>query len=280
VTTAPLLAGRTAVVTGAGGGIASAVCEVFARHGANRVVAADHDEERLAAVVRRIEEAGAEAVAVGADLLAPDGMAELVDVALGAGPVDVLVNGLGHYLGVLGRFEESTEQDWQQLYDANLLHVLRATKAFLPGMVARGWGRIVNFSSVEGLRAAPDLAVYTAFKAAVDGFTKSVAVDVARHGVRVNAIAVDRTRSLQVQVPPGGERYVPWWTPAGRFGEPVDVANVALFLASDLAGWVVGATVPADGGTVVAGGWYRVPERWTTHVRLDLVSEHLDATEN
>jgi NAD(P)-dependent dehydrogenase (short-subunit alcohol dehydrogenase family) len=138
-------------------------------------------------------------------------------------------------------------------------------------MRERGWGRIVNFSSVEGIRAAPALAVYAAFKAAVDAFTKSLAVDVARDGIRVNAIAVDKTRAYQVghyELPEEYARLANTWIPSGRYGEPEDVAGVVLFLSSELSSWVTGQTIVADGGTLSAGGWFRTPTRWTNQPLL------------
>jgi 2-hydroxycyclohexanecarboxyl-CoA dehydrogenase len=261
-----LLAGRVAVVTGGAGAIGGAICELFAAEGAD-VVVADADRERTRETVRRVRAQGRRGVGVVGDLrrrATVDRLARAARERLGG--CDVLVNGLGHHLGTAGLFEESTEEQWQALYEVNLLHVLRVTRAFVPGMKDRGWGRIVSFSSVEGIRAAPALAVYAAFKRAVDGFTKSLAVDLARHGILVNALAVDKTRSHQVgfyELPAEYERLVPSWIPAGRYAEGADVARAALFLASDLNTWVVGQTLPADGGTLSAGGWYRTPERWT-----------------
>jgi len=263
----PLLRGHRAVVTGGAGSIGDAICRVLAAHGAD-VVVADIDGARTADTVAAVQAAGQTAHGVVADLTSRDGMADLVTAtheAFPGGP-DILINGLGHHLASAGPFEDSDEEVWHALYEINLLHTMRASKAFLPGMKERGWGRIINFSSVEGIRSAPALAVYTAFKAAIDGFTKSLAVDVARHGIRVNAIAVDKTRSYQVdhyRMPPEYDRHVPVWIPAGRFGEGPDVAAVALFLASDLCSWVVGQTIVADGGTLSAGGWFRTPGRWT-----------------
>ena len=214
-----------------------------------------------------MEAAGRRALGVVADLTEPGAIEDAVartEVALG--PVDVLVNGVGEHLALSGPFEDSDEEGWDALYRVNLLPVMRACHAVIAGMKARGWGRIVNFSSVEGLRAMPQAAPYTAFKAAVDGFTKSLAVEVAGAGVRVNAIAVDKTRAHQVGFYELGEEYerhVPVWVPAGRYGEGDDVASVVLFLSSELCSWVVGETIAADGGTLRAGGWYRTPVKWT-----------------
>ena len=132
-------------------------------------------------------------------------------------------------------------------------------------MRERGWGRIVNFSSVEGMRAAPGLAVYTAFKAGVDAFTKSLAIDVGGSGVTVNAVAVDKTLSYQTgygRFPEEYDRHIPVWVPAGRYGVGSDIAAVVLFLASELGSFVIGQSIVADGGTLTAGGWYRTPTRW------------------
>lgn len=260
------LAGRVAVVTGGGGGIGAATCRLLAACGA-AVVVADNDPGRLAAAVTGVEAAGGEVLGIDVDLVDGGGVRQLHDRAVGAfGRVDILVNALGHHLGFSGPFAATTEEQWDLLYRTNLLHVLQACHAFSPGMCERGWGRIVNFSSVEGIRAMPHGAVYAAFKGAVDSFSKSLGVALARTGVRVNCIAVDKTRSVQVgwyDMPEEYARLAGVWIPAGRFGEPEDVARVVLFLASDLSSWVVGQTIPADGGTLAAGGWYPTPSRWT-----------------
>jgi NAD(P)-dependent dehydrogenase (short-subunit alcohol dehydrogenase family) len=181
------------------------------------------------------------------------------------GRVDVLVNAMGTALSPASSFEDTSPDLWDRLYRANLYHVFRATHAFLPGMRERGWGRIVNFSSVEGMRAAPGLAVYTAFKAGVDAFTRSVAIDVGGSGVTVNSVAVDKTLSYQVgygRFPEEFDRHIPVWVPAGRYGVGSDIAAVVLFLASELGSFVIGQSIVADGGTLAAGGWYRTPSRW------------------
>ena len=164
----PLVAGRVAVVTGGAGAIGRASCLALAEHGAD-VVVADIDEERTGQVVAEVGGLGRRAVGVVADLTTKEAVATLMDtVDREFGRVDILVNGVGEHLGVSGRFEDSTEDEWEALYRVNLLHVLRTCKAVIPGMRQRGWGRIVNFSSVEGIRSAPMLGAYTAFKGAVD----------------------------------------------------------------------------------------------------------------
>jgi NAD(P)-dependent dehydrogenase (short-subunit alcohol dehydrogenase family) len=269
VDTSALLDGRVAVVTGGAGGIGGAISTLFADQGA-RVVVVDVDEARAASTAADIAARGGAAVAVAMDVRQVDAAHQIVDEATSRfGGLDVLVNNVGHYLHRGRPFHETGEDEWQALYETNFLHVLRMTKAVLPVMIESGRGSIVNVSSVEAFRGLPQLAVYGAFKAAVAHFTKCVALEVGAHGVRVNDIAPDVTRSLQLPY----ERWlteddlarVPSWVPLGRLGEPVDAARVALFLASDLSAFVTGTTIHVDGGTRAAGGWYRTSRRegWT-----------------
>ena len=262
----PLAAGRIALVTGGAGAIGAQSCFALADHGADLVVV-DIDAERTAATVAAVESRGRRALGIVSDLTEDGAVRAAVAHALDVfGRVDILVNALGHHYGLAAPFESSTEEGWDSLYRVNLLHVLQACHAVLPGMKERGWGRIVNFSSVEGMRSMPNAAPYTAYKGAIDSFTKSLGVEVARFDIRVNCIAVDKTRAHQVNFYDLGEEYyrhVPIWVPAGRYGEGDDVAAVVLFLSSELCSWVVGQTIPADGGTLAAGGWYRTPVKWT-----------------
>lgn len=259
-----LLAGRRSVVTGGGGGIGRAIAERFAAEGAT-VVVAEVDATRAAETVEAITASGGAASAFVGDVTDADVVAAL---ARDAGEVDVLVNNVGHYLTRGNDFLANGPDAWDELYAVNLRHVLLCTRAFIDGMVERGRGSVVNISSVEGFRAIPNRPVYSAFKAAVGGFTKSLAVDLGNSGVRVNAIAPDLVESLQVPYAQwvGAEdaERIPSWVPVGRFGSGDDIAGVALFLASDLSAFVTGTTVHADGGSLAAGGWFRRPDgTWT-----------------
>jgi 2-hydroxycyclohexanecarboxyl-CoA dehydrogenase len=267
--TMPMLDGRLAVITGGAGVIAAATARLFAEHGA-RLILADLDETRVQEVAAVITAAGGQVEAVAADLREASAMADLEARATAQGGADILVNCLGHYR-TIGPFVDNDEALWQDLYEINLLPVLRACRLFVPGMRERQYGRVINFSSVEAIRSSPFMAVYGALKSAVDGFTRSLAVEVAGDNVLVNAIASDKTRTIQtnfLQIPPEYDHLVPTWIPRGRYGEGIDNAKIALFLACDLADWVVGSTLLADGGTIAAGGWYRTPARFTTQPLL------------
>jgi NAD(P)-dependent dehydrogenase (short-subunit alcohol dehydrogenase family) len=266
-----LLADRVAVVTGGGGGIGAATARLFAEHGAH-VVIADIDEQLARRTAEEITGSGGSAQTVVTDVRDGDQVAELARSVLDRyGRVDVLVNNVGHWVRHPGSFATTDPELWDELYRVNLHHVFLVTRAFLPSMLDRRAGAIVNVSSVEGLRGYPEDPVYAAFKAAVIHFTRSLAVQVGRDGVRVNAIGPDVTESLQVPysqwLTPEEQSQWPQWVPVGRMGLPEDQARVILFLASDLSAFVTGHTIPTDGGTGAAGGWFRSASRtdreWT-----------------
>jgi meso-butanediol dehydrogenase / (S,S)-butanediol dehydrogenase / diacetyl reductase len=266
-----LLADRVAVVTGGGGGIGAATAKLFAQHGA-QVVIAEIDTESAHRTADEITATGGSALPVVTDVRDTDEVSGLARSVLKRfGRVDVLVNNVGHWLRHPGNFVDTEPQLWDELYRINLHHVFLVTHAFLPAMIAQHRGAIVNVSSVEGLRGYPEDPVYAAFKAAVIHFTRSLAVQVGRDGVRVNAIGPDVTESLQVPysrwLSADEQAQWPQWVPAGRMGLPEDQARVILFLASDLSAFVTGHTIPTDGGTGAAGGWFRSSRRadreWT-----------------
>jgi NAD(P)-dependent dehydrogenase (short-subunit alcohol dehydrogenase family) len=266
-----LLAHRVAVVTGGGGGIGAATALLFAQHGA-RVVVADIDSQRARQTADEITTAGGSALAFVTDVRDADQVAGLARGVLERyGRVDALVNNVGHWLRHPGNFVDTDAQLWDELYRINLHHVFLVTHAFLPAMIDQHAGAIVNVSSVEGLRGYPEDPVYAAFKAAVIHFTRSLAVQVGGDGVRVNAIGPDVTESLQVPYSQwlSAEEQLQWpqWVPVGRMGLPEDQARVILFLVSELSAFVTGHTIPTDGGTGAAGGWFRSSRRpdreWT-----------------
>lgn len=260
----PLLDGARAVVTGGANGIGRAVCLAFAGHGA-QVVAVDIDQPNLEATVAAADSCLGSVRPLHGDVTDPDVAARVTETF----EPDVLVNNVGHYLRPKMEFADSTEEDWESLRAINLAHVLYMTRALLPGMVTRRrGGSIVNVTTVETIRGIPGQTVYSAYKAAVGQFTKSLAVEVGRHGIRANAVAPDLIETPQLPysewVPPDQRWRWATWAPLGRHGTPDDVAGAVLFFASPLAAFVTGTTLNVDGGTIAAGGWFaRTRGGWT-----------------
>ena len=249
-----LLTGRGAIVTGGASGIGRGIAQGLAAFGA-RVVILDLQVDTAEATAAEIQTNGGVATALEGD--ARDPAAFEAAVALASGPVHVLVNNVG---GVFpDTFLDSVEKGWDALIRANLKSVLHGTQRLGRHMREHGkGGSIVNVVSIEGRRAAPSYAVYAAAKAAVINFTQTMALELAPHRVRVNALAPDirLTDGLRSLVPDGEDERFAQIVPLGRAGEPDDVAGAAVFLASDLARYVTGVTLAVDGGTQAAGGWY------------------------
>lgn len=261
-----LLQGKVAIVTGGGGGgdggIGRGICLAFAEQGA-AVAVVDADAALAQTTAAQVQARGGRAQAIVADVTDAAQVEQMVRRVLDAyGRVDSLVNNVGDTLRIRRDFVETGPDDWDVLYRVNLLHVFLCSRAVTPHMLKQGQGgSIINISTVEAYRGMPQAAPYTAFKAAITQFTKSFALEVASQGIRVNAIAPDminRRASEDDHWLPREQRHmIPAWVPRGRMGLPSDVAGVAVFLASGLAQFVVGATVHVDGGTLAAGGWYR-----------------------
>ena len=251
------LPNTVALITGGGSGIGRAIAERFAQEGA-RVVVADRNRDGAEETARLIDAAGGEALAVEADVANADAVASMVGRAVEVfGPVDVLVNNAGASAGDdILTFDEAT-------WDWNLAVVLKSvflcSKAVLPAMIERRRGAIVNIASVNGLTALGEEA-YSAAKAGMINLTQNLAIKYGRHGVRANAICPGTIRTpiwgSRVEQRPTIFEELAAWYPLGRVGEPADVANAALFLASDEAAWITGAVLPVDGG--LTAGSYRM----------------------
>ena len=250
------LDGQVAVVTGAGSGIGRGIAAGLTTFGAD-VAVWERDPDTSASAA---EEVGG--LSVPTDVRE----GEQVDRAVAAtleryGRIDVLVNNAG---GVFSSpLLETSENGFDALYRANLRHVLLCTQRVARVMVDAGIaGSIVNITSIEGTRAAPGYAAYSAAKAGVINLTKTAALELAPHGIRVNALAPDITLTpgLEALGPPGGDARLGNIVPLGRPGHVDDIAGAAVFLASSLSGYVTGQTIHVDGGTAASSGWYHHPE--------------------
>ncbi|MDP9375929.1 MAG: glucose 1-dehydrogenase [Chloroflexota bacterium] len=250
------LADKVAIVTGGGGpGIGRAIAERFAREGA-RVVVADLVAERAAEVTAAIGAAGGTALTVEADVTRAAAVEALATRAIEAfGRVDILVNNAGRSRGDDIRTIDEVTWDWN--FAVVLKSAYLCSRALVPGMIARGGGAIVNIASVNGLTGLGEEA-YGAAKAGMVNLTQNLAVKYGRHGVRANCICPGTIRTPAwagrlARDPHVFERLTKWY-PLGRVGEPADIANAALFLASDEAAWLTGAILPVDGGLMAGNG--------------------------
>jgi 2-keto-3-deoxy-L-fuconate dehydrogenase len=243
---------KTAFVTGGGSGIGAAIAETFARAGA-RVFVADINDAAARATVDRIRASGGEADAILVDVRdekACGAAASAVQAA--ADHLDVLVNNAG--IGHVGSMMTTTGEDLDRLYAVNVRGVFNVTQAFLPGMLARRAGVIVNMASIGGLVGIRDRIAYCVSKFAVVGLTKSMALDHAKDGIRVNCICPGRVEtpfvSARLKEYPNPEKAYRDMTATqavGRMGRPEEIAAAALYLASDEAAFVTGSALSIDG---------------------------------
>lgn len=258
------LSGLVALVTGGAAGIGEGCVRELARCGA-AVVIADIDSETALATAQSIGREGHQCIAADCDVMDPGQIRAAVGRAADEfGRLDILVNNAGGTRS--GAFLEQSERSWRRHIEMNLSSVLAATSAAATLMVdTGGGGSIVNVVSIEASRAAPGYAVYAACKAAVSSFTRTMAVELAEHGIRVNAIAPDIIRTPGLgPADAGSADRAAGYVPLGREGSIEECGTVVAFLCSSLASYVTGVTIPVDGGTWASGGWVRAPAGgWT-----------------
>ena len=264
------LSDQVAIVTGGGGGIGRAIALALAEAGAD-IVIADIIPERCAEVAARVTEFGRTALPVPTDVTDTDAIRRVIEAADARfGRIDILVNNAG---GVAKRpFSEQSERSWRKHVDLNLISLFAATSAVIEPMIRGGrGGSIINVSSIEAARAAPNFAVYAACKAGVNNFTRTMALELADHDIRVNAIAPDYTVTPGTSGNPTGPVAEANWNqpspaqadatarriPQRRAGLMEECGQAALFLASPMASYVNGVILPVDGGSWASSGWVR-----------------------
>ena len=243
--------GRTALVTGGSRGIGRACVEILARHGASVAVNFRANADAAQNVVQAVTSAGQQAIAVQADVTDEAQVRSMVEtVEQELGPIDLLVNNAGvfHFVS----HEETDLAIWNETLACNLTGVFLVTWAVKQKMIERGFGRIVNMSSISALRPRANAIAYAASKAGVTGFTKSLAEALAGHNIRVNAIAPGL---IETEILDGVEQStidrIVESTPLGRIGTPEDVAELARFLLSDESRFMTGQTLVVSGGRVM-----------------------------
>jgi len=242
------LSGKVALVTGSTRGIGRATAELLARAGAD-VIITGRSEERAREVAKDIAQAaGVRTFAVELDLASRESIEEAFRrINDEFGSVDILVNNAGTNRDTL--FLRMKYEDWEDIIRINLTGTFLVTQLAVKGMLKKRWGRIINMSSVVAFIGNVGQANYSAAKAGLIGFTKTLAKELASRNITVNAIApgfieTDMTEDLPEEIKQGFLSQIPM----GRFGKPEDVAGVVLFLASDLSGYITGEVIHVNGG--------------------------------
>lgn len=249
----PDLKGRVAVVTGGSHGIGAETVRLLAANGV-KVAVNGQDKDAVQDRVREVQARGSEAVGFAADVTKWENVEELrrrSEATLG--PADILVACVGGGKTLPGPVVDVTEEEWHSSVDGNLTATFLAAKSFLPRMIERRHGAIVTMASSAARIPSPAPAAYAAAKAGVIQFTRHLAAEVGKYGIRVNcispsAVLVERTKARMRE---DQRAQVAAAHPLGRLGEPADVANAVLFLASDASSWITGITLDVAGGRVM-----------------------------
>ena len=239
------LSGKTALVTGATGGIGAAIAETLHRQGAHVVLSGTRQavlEEKAAALGERVSVA---ACNLG-DAEAVEALPKAAEAAAGA-PLDILVNNAGITRDQL--LMRMKDDDWDQVIAVNLTSGFRLSRALVRGMMKKRWGRIIGISSIVGATGNPGQANYAAAKAGMVGFSKALAAEVASRGITVNVVAPGFIATAMTDALPDAQKEkLLESVPAGRLGTPEDIAAAVLYLASEEAAYVTGATIHVNGG--------------------------------
>ncbi len=243
------LDGRKAFITGASRGIGAEIARVFADAGAD-IVAVGRDRKDLESVAQDVRDRGRQCLVLEADLASPEGPQEAAQTALTQwGTLDILVNNAG-----IARIHPALElplEAWEETMAVNVRAPFLLAQALAPKMIEQRWGKIINISSQTGVIALEDHAAYATSKGALNALTKSLTAEWAQHNIQVNAICptvILTPMGLEVWGDPAKSQPMLDKTPLGRFGKPVEVADMALYLASPASELVNGAVLMIEGG--------------------------------
>jgi 2-dehydro-3-deoxy-D-gluconate 5-dehydrogenase len=249
------LTGKVAIVTGGNGGIGLGMAHGLATAGA-RIVVAARNAEKSDAAVRELRALGGEALAVAVDVtdeVAVDGM--VVEAIARCGRLDILINNAG--INIRKPVQDLALDEWRRVIDTNLTSAFLCSRAAYPHLRAAGGGKIINIGSMLSIFGVPIAPAYGSSKGGIVQLTKSLATAWAKDNIQVNAVLpgwidTELTRDLRRQVPGLHERIVAR-TPARRWGDPIDLSGIAVFLASAASDFVTGVAIPVDGGYAAAG---------------------------
>ncbi len=248
------LSGNVVLVTGSSRGIGATIAKHFAKHGA-KVVVHGRDEAALSKVEEEIKRDGGQVMRVKADVTNFGEIERMRnEIEEKFGPVDVLVANAGGSFTKSVPFEELPEDGWRATVDGNLTATFFTIKSFLPGMKARKSGNIITISSAAARHVTGRSPIpYSAAKAGIQTMTRQVAAEVGAFGIRVNCIAPEMilTEKHKTMVPPEQQKAIAEYHPLKRLGETEDVADAALFLASDSSSWITGIVLDVAGGAVM-----------------------------
>lgn len=258
------LAGRVGIIVGGGGGLGRASAEDLGGAGM-RLALCDKDKAGLEETAAAVRDAGVQVITAELDARDPEALAAFfgqVDEAYGD-QLHVLVNMVGGTFRA--DFTDTRPKGWEALVRTNFTWMLSSIQLAIPRMRAAGGGSIINFSSIEGHRAAPRYAVYAAMKAAVNSLSRTLALELGPDGIRVNTVAPDFTPTPNLGALTAGPEEPRQLrdaigTPMGRCGTYRDVGGCVLFLASDLSSFVTGTALHPDGGAIASSGWFNWPE--------------------
>lgn len=241
---------KVVIVTGAGQGIGREIALSFAKNGAKTVLI--DISETIFEVLKEIESIGAQGIAIKCDVSNSSETEKAVNKAIEKfGKIDILVNNAGIY--PFKQFKDMSEEEWDRVLNVNLKGVFNFTRAALPKMIEQRRGKIINIASIAGaIVGFSNLAHYSASKAGIVGFTRALALEVAQYGINVNAISpgpilTPGTRGMREENFEQIRRSIP----LGRWGRPEDVANLALFLASEKSDFITGQNIVIDGGYTI-----------------------------